>query len=64
MVVKHQSLPKVAMQASDQPLREPVRRRSAEDNIRLSRSLLPQWRLLAVAFVALLVGGAADILER
>lgn len=52
------------MQASDQPLREPVRRRSAEDNIRLSRSLLPQWRLLAVAFVALLVGGAADILER
>jgi len=29
----------------------------------MTRLLLPYWRLLAIAFVALLVEGAADLLE-
>lgn len=35
----------------------------AKTKIRMTRLLLPYWRLLAIAFVALLVEGAADLLE-
>ena len=64
MVVEHQqltetiSIPERGSMACDHDQESPTK-----PKIRMTRLLLPYWRLLAIAFVALLVEGAADLLE-
>ncbi len=43
--------------------REHDRGSSAQGMIRITRLLRPYWRLIAIAFVALLAESAADLLE-
>lgn len=63
MVVERQHLPERISIPRGLTAHDYNQASNAKTKIRMTRLLRPYWQLLAIAFVALLVEGAADLLE-